>query len=88
MEILKQMMPRAGIVKRTQVCTSRLHPKLINEKAIPFSASMRHLQGTAGQSDIVQGNNDMSLALRCKVGLNRNNLYSSASSLFHILVIK
>lgn len=64
---------------------SRLHPKLINEKANPFSARLRRLQDTAGQSDIVRGTNDTSLALKHTAGLNRNNLYSSASSLFHIL---
>lgn len=82
-EILKQMMPSVGIVKRTQVCTSSLHPKLINEKANPFSAGLRQLQDTLQQSDIKRAANDTSPALKHKAGLNRNNLYSPAS--FHIL---
>jgi len=57
-----------------------LHPKLIYEKANLFSASLRHLQDTAGQSHIVWGTNDMPLVLKHKAGLNRNNLYLSASS--------
>lgn len=75
----------AGIVKRTQVCRSHLLPKLLDEKANPFSASLRHLQHTAGQSGILRGANDTSLALKHKAQLNKNNLYSSAFSLFHIL---
>lgn len=60
--------------------------KLINEKAIPFSASLRHLQDTTtGQSDIMQGANDTSPVLKHKARLNRDNLYLFASSLFHIL---
>lgn len=75
-EILKLLMQNVGIVKRIQACTSYLCLKVINEEANPFSASLRHLQDTAGRSGIMQGTSHTSLASKRTAGLNRNNLYS------------
>lgn len=83
-EILKLLMQKAGVVKRTQFCTSHLCLKLINEKANPFSASLRPLRDTAGQLGITQGTNHASLASKRGAGLNRNNLYSLHPP-FHVL---